>query len=97
MSWKVSEVVEQRLEFVKEILQEQETMAELCRRYGVSRKTGYKWWQRYREQGLAGLPDQSRAPRHHPNQVAEEVEERVLDLREAHPRWGPKKPLLLLS
>ena len=91
MSWKVSDAVEQRLELVKEILQDEESMAELCRRYGVSRTIGYKWLHRYCEEGLAGLQERSRAPHQHPNQVTDEVEERVLELREAHPRWGPNK------
>lgn len=66
-------------------------MAELCRRYNVSRKTGYKWLDRYARFGLEGLRDESRAPRRHPNQVSPEVIQAVLDLRRRHPHWGPAK------
>ena len=63
-------------------------MAELCRRYGVSRRTGYKWLQRYQQQGWAGLEDRSRAPRRHPLQTATAIEQEILALRAQHTRWG---------
>lgn len=66
-------------------------MAELCRGFGISRKTGYKWIERYQTEGLEGLRDQSRAPQYHPNEVIEEVEAQVLSLRRKHPHWGPLK------
>ena len=66
-------------------------MAELCRRAGVERKTGYKWLDRYRKDGLEGLRDQSRAPHQHPNQVSEKVEEEIIKSRAAYPHWGPRK------
>jgi transposase InsO family protein len=74
-----------------EIEQGEESVSELCRQYSVSRKTAYKWLKRYREKGAEGLGDRSRAPHHHPNQVAGEIEERVLELRSERPSWGPKK------
>jgi len=69
----------------------QDTMAELCRRFGISRQTGYKWVERYEAQGPPGLQDRSRAPRHHPKAVPAEVEVAILESRAAHPTWGPKK------
>lgn len=83
--------MEERFKFVQEHRTEEWSMAELCRRYGVSRKTGYKWLERYRGSGLEGLQDQSRAPHRHPNEVLEEVAEAVLELRRQHPHWGPAK------
>ena len=62
MSWKVSDVMSQRMEFVSLASVEGANFAELCRRYEVSRKTGYKWLQRYRQHGQAGLEEQSRKP-----------------------------------
>jgi transposase InsO family protein len=74
-----------------------ETMAELCRQYGIARKTGYLWAARYEVEKLDGLRDRSRAPRRHPNQTPDEVEQRILELRREHPRWGPKKLRKTLS
>jgi transposase InsO family protein len=67
------------------------SIAELCRRYGVSRKTGYKWIERYETEGLAGLKDRSHAPICCPHRLDASVKERVLAVRSAHPTWGPKK------
>ncbi len=64
-------------------------MAELCRRYGISRRVGYKWLARYKQDGIEGLQDHSRAPKRHPNQTPAAVEERILALRAKHGRWGP--------
>ena len=66
-------------------------MAELCRHYGIARRTGYKIVARWQQTGAEGLKDQSRAPRHHPNQTPAEVEAAVLELRRAHMSWGPRK------
>ena len=69
------------------------SMTELCERFGISRKTGYKWLGRYREEGVAGLRDRSRAPKHCPHQTPEPTRELVIEARETHPRWGPRKLL----
>jgi transposase InsO family protein len=67
----------------------EETVAELSRRFGISRKTGYKWIRRY----LAGmeLTDRSRRPHRSPNAVARDMEDVIVASRKAHPRWGPRK------
>ena len=72
-------------------------MAELCGFFGVTRKTGYKWLERYETGGMEGLRDQSRAPHRHPNAVGEEVEERVIAARREHPYWGARKIQVLLK
>jgi len=90
MPWKVKDVVEQRKELIA-AYGKQEGVAELSRQYQVSRATIYKWIERYRERGEAGLEDQRRAPHHHPNACREEIRERVLELRREHSRWGPRK------
>lgn len=90
MPWEVKEAVEQRKELIHEWLQD-EPIAELSRRYGVSRQTVYKWIERYQQWGETGLQDQPRAPKHHPQQCAANVRERVLELRYQHSLWGPRK------
>ena len=88
---------QQRFRFVEEWKQRQASLAELCRRAGVSRVTGYKWLQRYEEQGWQGLSDQSRAPHESPQLVTGARAEAILKLRHEHPRWGPKKLKAVLA
>lgn len=66
-------------------------MKELCQRYEIARETGYVWLKRYQAMGVEGLREKSRATQRHKNQTPEEIEQRVLELREAHSRWGPRK------
>jgi putative transposase len=68
-----------------------ETMTALCRRFGLSRKTGYKWLERYRLEGIEGLSERSRAPHAHPQAVSAAIAERCLAVRQAHRSWGPVK------
>jgi putative transposase len=91
MGWKETCVMEERFQFIQEYRSEDWSFAELCRRRGVSRKTGYKWLARYLEEGADGLRDQSRAPREHPNQMLAEVSDAVVALRREYPLWGPEK------
>jgi len=84
-------VVEERARFVLEYESGEINLAELCRHYGIARKTGYKWLERFAADKLEGLQDVSRAARRHPNQTPREIEEQVLELRQAHMRWGPRK------
>lgn len=67
MPWRESSVADQRLEFVRLAQQGTISFAELCRRYGVKRDTGYKWLARFRRDGFAGLADRSRQPHSSPN------------------------------
>jgi transposase InsO family protein len=66
-------------------------MTELCARREISRETGYVWLRRYQELGVAGLVERDRRAHGHPNQTAAEIERRVLELRQAHMRWGARK------
>jgi hypothetical protein len=91
MPWKTSGVVEERVRFAVEYESGEWTMAELCRHFGIARKTGYKIVERWQQQGTDGLKDLSRAPLHHPNQTPADVEAAVLALRHAHMSWGPRK------
>jgi len=83
--------MEERLKFVAGCLSGEETMAGLCARYGISRKTGYKWLGRFQAHGPAGLEDLPRSPLNHGRATAAELVERIVAEKEAHPLWGPKK------
>src|ERR1041385_4946811 len=91
MPWKTSSVMEEKLRFVFEYEQGDRSMTELCQRYEIARETGYVWIRRYRERGIAGLVEQSRTAWRHANQTPGEIEQKVLELRQAHMRWGPRK------
>ncbi len=88
MPWRETCVMEERMRLVCDCLVGEIPMAELCRRHGVSRRTGYKWLSRYRRDGLAGLQDRSRAPDFHPHAVAEEIAAAVLSVRRRYKTWG---------
>lgn len=83
--------MEEKLRFIFEYQRAERSMTELCERYGIARETGYVWVRRYQEQGVAGLKERSRAALRHPNQTPEAVERTIVELRQAHMRWGPRK------
>src|SRR4029450_821189 len=91
MPWKETCPMDQRVAFMADWLREEWTMTELAERYGISRKTGYKWVERYEDDPERGLAERSRAPKVHGRAMAEEIGAAVLALRRKHPRWGPKK------
>ena len=91
MPWKVCDQVSQREEFVRFYLEGTISMTELCRRFEISRKTGYKWIARQEVGGPEALADQSRRPRVSPSQTLAAVEEQILELRDKHPCWGGRK------
>jgi transposase InsO family protein len=91
MAWKTSSAMDEKLRFVFEYERDEQTMRELCASFGISRETGYVWLRRYRQSGVAGLVEVNRAPRSHPNQTEESIERSVLELRQAHMGWGPRK------
>ena len=86
MPWERKTVMEQREEFVERAISGQQTMAALCREYGISRKTGYKWLNRA-NLGQR-LCDQSRRPHRQPSKTAPEIEQRIIDTRKENPTWG---------
>lgn len=94
MSWKESSVVNERMSFITR-LNAGERMSDLCLHYGISRKTGYKFKERFERLGLIGLGDQSRAPIRN-RRLRGPVAELVLELRRKHPTWGPRKLLEVL-
>lgn len=96
MPWKESNVLDQRVQLISEYLKGEVPLAGLCRVFGISRKTGYKFIGRYREEGAEGLEDRSRAPHRQCNALSEGVREVILEVRKAHPTWGPRKLLAWL-
>lgn len=83
-------VQEQRCHAVMEVLQGAQII-EVAARYGVSRQSVHAWLDRYREDGLAGLATRSSRPGSCPHQTDVEIEQRICELRRAHPRWGPRR------
>ena len=90
MPWKETQKMDQRKEFVLRAVSSA-NFRELCDEYGISTKTGYKWRQRFIEQGLEGISERSRRPQGHANQLAEEEICEIVRLKQGHPRWGPRK------
>ena len=88
--------MDQKTQFVSEYLRDTISFTELCDRYGISRKTGYKWIDRYQRQGPAGLADRSRRPHSSPEQTLETLRLAIIEARRCHPPWGAKKLLKLL-
>ena len=82
--------MDERMQFVARRLAG-EAMAELCREFGISRKTGYKIFDRYQECGMHGLTDRSRRPYRYANQLPFQVENFILNVKHEHPSWGARK------
>ena len=88
MPWKEATTTSLRREFVTLALQPEANISALCRRYGISRKTGYKWINRFEAQGLTGLEDRSRRPHRSPNPTPAHVAAVICDVRREHPAWS---------
>jgi transposase InsO family protein len=88
--------MDQKTQFLSEYLRASLSFSELCRRYAISRKTGYKWIERYETDPGAGLRDRSRRPHHHPRQTPEPIRAAIIRARRQHPSWGAKKLLKVL-
>jgi transposase InsO family protein len=91
MPWNPRDIMNLRLEFVELASHEGANRRELCRRFGISPKTAYKWLGRHAREGEAALADRSRRPSRSPAHTAPPVEQRVVDLRQQHPAWGGRK------
>jgi transposase InsO family protein len=90
MPWKESSVMEERLRFVARLL-EGADMSYLCREFGISRKTGYKVFDRYKEHGLGALSDRSRRPVRYANQLPGQIETLIVNFKRDKPHWGARK------
>src|SRR5215212_4902720 len=91
MPWKEKTPMTERARFVALHAEGLYAMTELCQRFGISRRVGYKWLHRFEEDGLAGLADRSRAPHSCPHRADPWAVAALIRAREQHPSWGPKK------
>jgi transposase InsO family protein len=89
--------MDERLGFITDYQRGSDSMVELCERYGISRKTGYKWLDRYRLFGASGLVERSHAPLHHGSATASALADAIISLRQERPSWGPRKIIAKLS
>jgi transposase InsO family protein len=95
MPWKECSVMDERLRFVARLL-DGEAMTDVCREFGVSRKTGYKIFDRYKEHGLEALTDRSRRPVRYANQLPPQIEQLIVACKREKPHWGARKVRELL-
>ncbi len=96
MPWSHTSPMDQKTQFLADVLRGTVSMSEICAQYGISRKTGYKWLRRYRATGPPGLVDRSRRPQGCPQQTPAAVSAALLAARRRHPSWGAKKLLALM-
>lgn len=97
MPWKTMDAKEQRVRFVVAATRREKSLTALCEEFGISRPTGYLWWRRYEQAGLAGIAERSRRPKQSPRRTAAELEQSVVELRQRYPDWGARKLQVLLA
>jgi putative transposase len=88
--------MDERVKFVAQYLRGELSLTRLCESFGISRKTAYKWLERYADNGVEGLAEHSRKPHSNPRAISEEVVSIIVEARKRHPFWGPKKLLVSL-
>lgn len=96
MPWKEKRIMALKTEFVRKARRRGANVAALCREYGISRQTGYKWLRRTKEEGIKGLEERTRRPHSVPLSTAEEIVVAIVEERKRRPRWGPTKLRALL-
>ena len=97
MAWKTMDIQEQRARFVVAAAGGTQGFSSLCAEFGISRPTGYLWLQRYQELGIRGIAERSRKPHRSPRRTADNLEQRVVELRLRYPDWGARKLSVLLA
>jgi transposase len=91
MPWKELNIMDQKLEFVTKSFSQGVNFTQICKEYGISTKTGYKWKDRFLAEGIEGLHEQSRRPHSNPEQLFEEVVCELVRIKQTKKNWGPKK------
>jgi transposase InsO family protein len=91
MPWNIKDTQSMRLEFIEELMSGKFKITTLCQKYGIARKTAYKWIRRYKHEGVEGLIDRSKAPNSRPNITEDEKINLILQIREKYPAWGGRK------
>ena len=97
MPWSNLSPMDQKTQFIADFLRHSQSITDLCPHYNISRKTAYKWINRYQLDSISGLEDRSRKPRSCPHLTDPDIVEALLQARRHHPTWGAKKLLKLLS
>jgi len=97
MSWKESRVRDEKVKFIADVLRAERSFSDLCKIYDISRKTGYKWIERFQETGPAGLENMSRRPQACSHSTPDGIVKQVSELRFKHPTWGARKLLARLE
>ena len=97
MPWKETSVPNLRVQFIGLYLTGDHPISDLCQYFGISRKTGHKLINEFKENGKAALEDKSRAPHNHSNATPIEIEELIKECKSRHPKWGPKKLKIILQ
>lgn len=90
MSWKECSIMDERMKFVSRLV-DGEKMSELCREFNISRKTGYKFYNRYQQEGMAGFYDKSRKPLNSANRLVSRIENLIIEIKREFPTWGARK------
>ena len=90
MPWNECKPMDERLRFVARLL-DGDKMASLCREFGISRKTGYKIFNRYKDFGIQGLEDKARRPYRHANKLPFQIEKAIIKIKQEHSTWGAPK------
>lgn len=97
MTWKDTCPMNEKVKFISAYLSNDFSFSKLCERFGISRKTGYKWVERYNAEGVEGLKDRSRANHEPHNATSNDIVEQLLEVKHHHPYWGPKKVSIYLE
>jgi len=97
MPWRKEEPMDQKVRLISDWNESEYYITDLALKYGLSRKTIYKWITRYQEEGVSGLKERSRAPKEHPNKTKDDIIEVLIDEKCGHPNWGPKKIIAFLK
>jgi putative transposase len=97
MPWKEVSPMNEKVRFIADFSKKRFSFSELCDHYDISRKTGYKWIERYEEDGPGALEDKPRIPHHFPNETDPRIVDALLDLRRKHTYWGAKKILKIVG
>ena len=97
MPWTTLSPMNQKTHFISDFLRHSQSITELCLHYGISRKSAYKWINRYQQDSISGLEDRSRKPNSCPHQTDPDIVDAIIEARRLHPTRGAKKLLKLLS
>jgi len=96
MPWRAISPMDEKIRFIETFHGDVFTFTELCALFGIARKTGYKWLDRWKKEGRSGLEDRSHAPQSFPHRMRKDVAAELLSIRRRHPSWGPAKLLRIV-